>query len=61
MGNLIIEEMIDYIIEIIEQKNIIKKENEKNLKLILISRIKTYSNIELNFLFLFFYLKLTFF
>ena len=47
--------MIDCIIEIIEKKNIIKKENEKNLKLILISRIKTYSNIELNFLFLFFY------
>ena len=41
--------MIDYIIEIIEKKNIIKKENEKNLKLILISRIKTYPNIELNF------------
>jgi hypothetical protein len=45
--------MIDYIIEIIEQKDIIKKENEKNLKLILISRIKTYPNIELK--------KLTFF
>ena len=53
--------MIDYIIEIIKKKNIIKKENEKNLKLILISRIKTYPNIELNFLFLFFYLILTFF
>lgn len=47
MGNLIIEEMIDCIISFIEQKDIIIKENEKNLKLILISRIKTYPNTEL--------------
>ena len=47
MGNLIIEEMIDCIISFIEQKDIIIKENEKNLKLTLISRIKTYPNTEL--------------
>jgi len=47
MGNLIIEEMFDCIIGFIEQKDIIIKENEKNLKLTLISRIKTYPNIEL--------------
>ena len=47
MANLIIEEMFDCIIGFIEQKDIIIKENEKNLKLTLISRIKTYPNIEL--------------
>ena len=53
--------MIEFINGRIDENNIGIEENEKNLKLILISRIKTYPNIELNFLFLFFYLILTFF
>ena len=48
MGNLTINEMIDFINDLIEKKDIKIKENENNLKFILISTIKNYPNVELN-------------
>ncbi len=47
MGNLTINEMIDFINTLIERKNIKIEENKINMKLILISNIPKYENVEL--------------
>ena len=47
MGNLTINEMIDFINSLIERKNIKIEENNINMKLILISNIPKYENVEL--------------
>ena len=47
MGNLSIDEMIEFMNELIDSKRIKIEEYENNLKLILISTIKSYPNVEL--------------
>ena len=47
MGNLAIDEMIEFINNSIDEKEIKIEENENNLKLILISIIKKYPNVKL--------------
>ena len=47
MANLTIDEMIEFINNSIDEKEIKIEENENNLKLILISTIKIYPNVEL--------------
>ena len=47
MGNLTIDEMIEFIDNSIELKGIKIEESKKNIKLILISTIKAYPNVEL--------------
>ena len=47
MGNLTIQEMIDFINTLITFKNIKIEKNNKNLKLILISSFPIYPNVEL--------------
>ena len=47
IANFTINEMIKFIIELIEEKDIKIEENKKDLKLILISKIKSYSNVKL--------------
>ena len=47
MGNLTIEEMIDFIGSLIDLKNIKIEENNINMKLILISTLPNYPNVEL--------------
>ena len=47
MGNLTINEMIDFINTLIERKNIKIEENKINMKLILIYNITKYENVEL--------------
>ena len=47
MGNLTIEEMIDFIASLIDLKNIKIEENKINMKLILISTLPNYPNVEL--------------
>ena len=47
MGNLTIDEMIEFIDNSIESKGIKIEESKKNIKLILISTIKAYPNVEL--------------
>ncbi len=47
MANLTIDEMIDFIKDLIDEKEIKIEENENNLKLILISIIKKYPNVKL--------------
>ena len=48
MPNLTINEMIDFINILIDGNDIKIEENENNLKLILISKIVAYPNVELN-------------
>ena len=45
--NFTIEQMIKFIIELIEEKDIKIEENKKDLKLTLISKITSYPNVEL--------------
>ena len=47
MGNLTIEEMINFIGSLIDLKNIKIEENNINMKLILISTLPNYPNVEL--------------
>ena len=47
MGNLTIEEMINFIGSLIDLKNIKIEENDINIKLILISTLPNYPNVEL--------------
>ena len=47
MGNLTIDEMIEFINDLIDGNDIKVEENENNVKLILISTIKKYPNVEL--------------
>ena len=47
MPNLTIEEMIDFIASLIDLKNIKIEENNINMKLILISTLPKYENVEL--------------
>ena len=46
-GNYTIEEMIDFISSLIDLKNIKIEENKINMKLILISTLPKYQNVEL--------------
>ena len=48
MPNFTINEMIEFINVLIDEKGIKIEENENNLKLILISKFKVYLDVELN-------------
>ena len=48
MKNLTIQKIIEFIIELIDMNKIEIKEENTNLKLILISTLSNHSNIELN-------------
>ena len=48
LANFTIDDMIEFINDLIDEKEIQIEENQDNLKLILISTIKKYPNVELN-------------